>query len=351
MSKGASIGAATVVDQQGKVVPDKYQSYMRALMRSTAEAHGKKLMIKGKDTLKIWFRDPKIAEAMVDPRTYIKGLNDTGKVLTMTTKEAIINGYCEGERANIDDIIEKAGIQNYEIREYKVSGMDSFLGFLMNPILQGILIMIIVAGIYFELQSPGLAFPIIAAISAALLYFAPLYLEGLANHWEIIAFIVGLVLLALEIFVIPGFGVTGISGIVLILLSLTMAMVHNFTLSPFSSEGLKIVLKSFALVITSIAISFGASVYFGSKLLQSRTLGMSLTAEQSSSEGYVGVDMNELNSLIGKTGIAGTVLRPSGSVEIDGMVYDAKSESGFIEKGSNIKVIRTETGQVYVVKI
>jgi len=183
-----------------------------------------------------------------------------------------------------------------------------------------------------------------------LLYFAPLYLEGLADNWEIILFIVGLVLLALEIFVIPGFGVTGILGITFVLVSLTMAMVENVTVEPFSMHGMSIVLRAFALVIISISLSFGLSIYFGSKMLQSRKLGMALQAQQDRSDGYIGVDLAELNSLIGKTGTAKTVLRPSGMVEIEGVSYDAKSESGFIEQGSPIKVIKTEASQVYVVR-
>ncbi|MBA7572784.1 hypothetical protein ES708_14570 [subsurface metagenome] len=82
MRKGASIGAATVVDAQGEVVPDKYQSFMRSTMRATAEAHGKDTIIKGTDTLLVWHRDPQIAEAMVDPKIYIKDIIDTGQVLT-----------------------------------------------------------------------------------------------------------------------------------------------------------------------------------------------------------------------------------------------------------------------------
>ncbi|MFM8917985.1 MAG: hypothetical protein ACKOGP_09620, partial [Bacteroidota bacterium] len=75
MTGGSSIGAATVVDESGEPLPDKYQSYMRSIMRSTAEKRG---------------RNPIIAEAMVDPRTYIPGVNDSGKVLTFTTSEAIM---------------------------------------------------------------------------------------------------------------------------------------------------------------------------------------------------------------------------------------------------------------------
>ena len=107
--------------------------------------------------------------------------------------------------------------------------MDRFIGFLISPIVQGILIMIIIGGIYFELQTPGVGFPLVAAITACLLYFAPLYLEGMANYVEMILFVVGIILLLLEIFVIPGFGVTGVLGIVCVVASLVLAGIDDFT--------------------------------------------------------------------------------------------------------------------------
>ena len=74
MRSGANIGAATVVNQTGQAMPDKYQSYMRSTMRATAEAHGKDTIIQAGDTIYKWKRDPLIAEAMVDPRTYIENV-------------------------------------------------------------------------------------------------------------------------------------------------------------------------------------------------------------------------------------------------------------------------------------
>jgi membrane-bound serine protease (ClpP class) len=348
MRKGASIGAATVVDQEGKVVPDKYQSYMRGIMRSTAEAHGKDTVINGKDTTYIWHRDPKIAEAMVDPRTYIKGINDSGKVLTFTTSEAIKYGFCEGEAENIDQVLSLAGINDYEILEYKITAMDSVIGFLLNPVIQGILIMIIVAGIYFEFQSPGIGFALFAAIGAALLYFAPLYLEGLANNWEILMFIAGIILLAIEIFAIPGFGVTGILGISFILIGLTMALIDNVHVKPFEYSGMVIILRAFFLVITSIVLSFAGSLYVSGKLIKSKRTKIALSTSISSSDGFVGVDQQHLQEMKGKIGVTKTLLRPSGTVEIEGRMCDAKSETGYIEAGQQIIVTRSETGQIYV---
>lgn len=212
MAPGASIGAASVVNETGEIMPDKYQSYMRSLMRSTAEKQG---------------RDPDIAQAMVDPDVSIDNIIDSGKVLTFTTAEAIKYGFCEAQVSSKEGALEAAGIHQYTIVEQKLSWIDQIILFLIKPAISGLLIMLIVGGIYFELQSPGIGFPLVVAIIAALLFFAPHYLGGLAQHWEILIFIVGLILLVVEIFVIPGFGVFGIVGIVLIVASLVLAMIFN----------------------------------------------------------------------------------------------------------------------------
>jgi membrane-bound serine protease (ClpP class) len=350
MRTGATIGAATVVNQTGEALPDKYQSYMRAMMRATAESHGKiKTIVEG-DTVERWFRDPHVAEAMVDPRIRITGVNDSGKVLTFTTEEALRNHFCEGQANSIDEVLKKAGINNYTLVEQKLTSTDKAMGWLVSPVLQGILIMIIVAGIYFEMQSPGLAFPIIAAIGAALLYFAPLYLEGLAANWEIILFVAGLVLIALEVFVIPGFGITGIAGIICVILGLTLSLLSPSTFGTKGEFNWHPVLTALSLVVISIFGSLIGSLWISSKLFTSRKLPfLALHAVQDTKEGFVGTDIS-IRDTIGKTGIAETVLRPSGSVEIDGHSYDAVSLQGFIAKGTTVNVIKIETGQIYVVK-
>jgi membrane-bound serine protease (ClpP class) len=350
MRTGANIGAATVVNQTGQAMPDKYQSYMRSTMRATAEAHGKDTIIHKGDTIYRWKRDPLIAEAMVDPRTYIENIIDTGKVLTFTPDEAIKNGYCEGIANNVDEVLKKAGIKEYTLQTYKPSGIEKVVDFMINPVLQGILIMIIIGGIYFELQTPGIGFPILASAIAAILYFSPLYLEGMAENWEIILFGVGVILLAVEIFVIPGFGVAGISGIIFIITGLTLSLVDNVAFE-FEPHHIKAIIASLLLVIFSMLISIVGSIYLSKKLFSSGSfLGhLALSAVENAEDGYVGVDMSA-KKMIGKTGIAMSVLRPSGKVIIDNLILDAKSEDGFIDKNTEVEVIRFETGQVYVIK-
>lgn len=352
MRPGANIGAATVVNQTGEKAPDKYQSYFRSIMRATAESHGADTIITGRDTIIKWFRDPRIAEAMVDQDVYIAGIVDTGKVLTFTAREAMKFGFCEGIVTDIDDLLEKANIKNYVIKEYKPTRIDRIIGFLINPIVSGLLIMAILGGIYFEMQSPGIGFPLIIAILAAIGYFAPLYIEGLAENWEIIVFILGLILIALEIFVIPGFGVAGALGITLAMVGLTLSLVGNVKLNFDNVDGNSIVI---AMLTVTFSIFLGLLLaIWGSRKLFTVSNGplhnLALNSVQNTAEGYVSVDMALQIEMIGKTGISHTVLRPSGKVEIDGKVWDAKSVDGFIDKGETILVTRQESGQLYVEK-
>lgn len=353
MKPGGKIGAATVVNQTGEQVPDKYQSYMRATMRATAEAHGKDTLITGSDTLLVWHRNPAIAEAMVDPKLYVEGVSDTGQVLTFTASEAITHGYCEGTAASMEEVLSKIGIEEYELKSYNPSGTDKMIGLLINPMVSGVLIMIIIGGIYFELQSPGIGFPLGAAVFAALLYFAPLYLEGMAENWELILFIVGIILIMVEIFAIPGFGVAGVAGIIAVVTGLTLSLVDNvvFENPQFTGQGLGILMKSLSLVLVAALMGLIFSLWATRKLLSTRAFSnLSLKSEQLTQEGFIGVE-TEQYTLVGELGVAHTVLRPSGRVMIHNKIYDAKAEYGFIEKGESIKVIRYETGQVYVIKV
>ena len=335
MRKGANIGAATVVNQSGEVVPDKFQSYMRSMMRSTAEAKG---------------RDPEIAEAMVDPSIYIEGIIDSGKVLTFTTSEAMKHGFCDGEAENIHEVMTAAGIKQYEIIEQKLTATDKIIRLLTSPMISGILIMIIIGGIYFELQTPGIGFPLAASVIAALLYFAPLYIEGLAEHWEILIFIIGVFLVGVEIFAIPGFGITGVSGIILIILSLSLSMIGNV---GFNFEGIPAgnFAKSFFIIIIASFLALISSFYLGRKLFTTNRFGaLALDSVQDKNQGFTSADFS-LDMLIGKEGITATILRPSGSVMIDNEMYDAVALTSYIEKGEKIIVVRYENMQLVVRKV
>ena len=332
MAPGASIGAATVVTPDGQAAPDKYQSFMRSMMRATAEVQQ---------------RNPQIAEAMVDESIAIEGITQANEVVTFTTYEAIKHGFCEGEVKTIHDILAKIGIENYEIIPFRLSKTEKIIAFFLNPLVSGLLILIIIGGIYFELQTPGVGFPLLASSIALALYFIPHYLNGLVGNLEIMLFILGIGLIALELFVIPGFGIAGIAGIILTVGALAMAMLHNdrwdFTFVPLedSVQALTVVISALAVAIVLIFI--GGTRFTKSRFFKSITLQES----QKASEGYTA--NFQTTALVRKQGVAYTKLRPSGKIMIEGEVYDAHTRGDYLEKGTPIIIISV-TGTTFTVK-
>jgi membrane-bound serine protease (ClpP class) len=305
------------------------------MMRSTAEAKG---------------RDPKIAEAMVDPYVYIPGIIDSGKVLTFTTSEAVTHGFCDGVANDINKVLEMEGITTYDIKEYHASFIENIIGLLVNPFVSGILIMVIVGGIYFELQTPGVGFPLLAAGIAIILYFAPLYLEGLASNWEIILFVTGLILLAVEIFVLPGFGLAGVGGIVFIAMSLTFSLIGN---DGFDFSGVPTIniFQPLLIVISAMILSVGLSYIVGRRFMKTTTFGrLVLKDVQDARQGYSSFDTEQETLLAGKEGLAVTHMRPTGKIRIGEDLFTAISEYSFIDKGETILVTRVEGMNIFVRK-
>lgn len=332
MSKGSSIGAASVVDQTGQLLPEKHQSYMRGLMRATAEAKG---------------RDPKVAEAFVDGDVDLPN-KPAGKVLTLTPAEAVSIGLVEGEASSMAEVLVAEGIETPQITTHQITAIDRIIAFLINPAVSGLLILLIIGGIYFEMQTPGIGFALVVAIIAAALFFAPLYIQGLADNWEIALFVIGVVLILLELFVIPGFGVAGILGIICLVCGLAFSMVVN-DYFDFSIAEPGMLFNSFLLVIASMVIATVIMVIFGKSLLNTRAFKrLVLQDEQRSTEGYTSSRVNL--QLVNKEGVAKTVLRPSGKVEIDGKWHDAVALDGFIDIGEEVYVEKHENYNLFVRK-
>lgn len=334
MAPDATIGAATVVDGAGDPMPEKYQSYWSSIMRATAMAHGK--YIPEGDSVARWRRNPDLAADMVRP----------DKAVAFTASEAVDNGLADGIAPTLNEALASMGYSAADAKYYESSTTELLLGFLASAAVRAILITLILGGIYFEMHTPGLGVAGGVALVAAALYFLPLIVTGTMAAWVVILFILGIVLLAFEIFVIPGFGICGISGIASIIVSLLGAMLYSFT-GNFDTGLLgraSIVLGS-AIVLT-IGLAWLITSRFAPKGLRRIT---SLTHEQKTEMGYIGVDTAPA-ALTGHTGVAVTALRPAGKVEIDGCIYDASSTGEFIDAGARIRVVRYETSSIFVVK-
>ncbi|MFU8859561.1 MAG: NfeD family protein [Cyclonatronaceae bacterium] len=333
MAPGASIGAATVVEGgSGDKASEKMQSYMRGLMRATAEAKG---------------RDPRIAEAMVDESIEIEGIIAEGKLLTLSTSEAINLGVINGSFRTKDEILLHLGWENMEVVHLQELWQESVLRFLAHPVVSSIMMLMMLGGLYFELQSPGIGFAGMVAGIGAMMFFAPLYIMGLAQSWEIVLFFIGVVLIIIEIFFIPGFGVAGGLGISLVIFSLGASLIGNvgFRFPPMEHISMAVWTLTITLVI-GILLLMSLARYLPQNQMFSRLVLMESTDRNT---GYTSA--KSLDDLIGMEGVTITPLRPSGVILVDDRRVDVISDGEFVENGARVRVVDTGSSRVVVKKV
>lgn len=327
MVPGATIGAVTPVTQDGQPVPEKFISYMRSEMRATAESRG---------------RDPRIAEAMVDEDVEIPGIIEAGKLITFTTEEAIKHGYCDGEVSSLQDVLRKLGLENAEIREPRVNWAEQVVRFLSHPIISSLLIMVGMLGLFMEVRSPGWGVPGTMGLIALALFFGTQYILALADIVDILLFIVGVGLILVEVFVIPGFGVAGILGIILMIAGLFLALAGQPQFITTDD-----IFRAVYTLAGSLAMTIVGALALTAFLPKTRLFGtFVLKEEQKRDLGYS--SHQPYQHLVGKEGIALTTLRPAGTALIDDERVDVVSDGGYIEANKPIRVVRVEGIRIIV---
>ncbi|MBU2492746.1 MAG: ATP-dependent Clp protease proteolytic subunit [Bacteroidetes bacterium] len=329
MVPGASIGASTVVDQTGQKQSEKYQSYMRSEMRATAEKNG---------------RPAEIAEAMVDESIEIEGLVDSTKLVTLTSKEAVSYGIADTVIYSLDEALEALGYANPEIIDVEWTWAENVLRFINNPIISSLLIMIGLVGMFTEIKTPGWGLPGTAAIIALTVFFGANYILELASFIEIILFAVGVVLLILEIFVIPGFGIPGVLGIIFVIGSLFLGLISDFPIISWS------LVEDAIIQLASVFLITGAVIFLLSRFLPQSSFfnRFILVDEIKEQSGYSSKET--LKHLIGIEGKALTDLRPAGTAMLNNERTDVVTEGDFISHDTQIKVIRVEGSKVVVAR-
>ncbi len=333
MAPGASIGAATVVEGVGgDAAPDKYQSYMRGLMRATAEANG---------------RDPRIAEAMVDQNLEVEGVSVAGQVLTLSSSEALKLGVADAILENLGTVTGALTANGAQLVAHEASGFERLLRFFGSPVVQSILMLMMLGGLYFELQTPGVGFPGLMAGLGAILFFGPSYMTGLAESWEMLVFVIGVVLLIIEIFVTPGFGLAGVTGLILVVGSLAVALIGNVGLSfPTGHAITQAVLTLAATMALLVILAFSLGRY----LPRSSRFGqLILVHDLASAAGFTSSEARD--DLEGRFGTALTPLRPAGAADIGGRRVDVTTAGDFVEAGARVRVVSVHGSRVEVRKV
>lgn len=330
MVPGASIGATTVVDGAGQKQSEKYQSYMRSEMRATAEKNG---------------RRTDIAEGMVDEKVIVPELKDDSTTLiTLTAKEAAKYLIADSVLASEKEALEAFGITNPQFVTISANWAEDVVRFLNNPIISSLLIMIGLVGLFTEIKTPGWGFAGTAAIIALALFFGTSYILQLASVIEILLFFAGVILLILEIFVIPGFGIFGIAGIVMMVLGLFLGLLSDFELTDFSFVSFAVIQLAIIFVASAVLIFILYKFLPKSHAFQNLVLHSNIGIK-------TGFSNQKYAFLLNSVGESYTDLRPSGIVVIDGAKYDVVTEGDYILKGTPVKVIKIEGSRIVVAKI
>jgi len=320
MRPGSVIGAATPVDGAGQTAPEKIVSAMRSEMRALAEARG---------------LDPLIAEAMVDPDISVEGVVEAGKLLTLTTEEAVRVGYATAVE-DMPALLAQLGQPSAQVETSEANWAERVVRFFSNPVVAPFLLTLGFLGLITEVKTPSFGMAGAAGLLALSLFFGSHLIVGLAGLEDLIVFGVGLALLGVEIFLIPGFGLFGILGALGMVAGLYMSLIGSIpTSADFTRAGM--VLSTTVLLIVVSAWVMIRSIPRASRLAKS---GVFLLNRTDRSIGYESAPPRR--DLVGVVGKAITDLRPSGTGLFGDERIDVVSESEWITEGTPISIISAE---------
>ena len=352
MTPGSVIGAATpvMIEPGGEGVAslpksyeEKLNSAMRALIRATAEQKG---------------HNPDVFEAMVDSDKELvldgKTLNPKGKLLTLTDTEAAraygqppVALLSAGTVPSLPALLTQLRLPAAAVVEIKPYGFEVAARWITT--VSPLLILIGMAAIYFEFKLGGIGLPLLVAVAAFGLYFFGFFAAGLAGWEDVAVFAVGLLLICVELFVLPGHALPGVLGAGLILISLVMAMVQRWPGGPVIPPWPELhvpILSVTGGFVGSVVVMLVAGRYLPASPLFRR---MELTAATNSADGYT-TAASTVQNLLGATGVAETMLRPSGRARFGTQIVDVESEGDLIERGATIRITAVQGSRVVVTR-
>lgn len=341
MSPGAAIGAATPVqmDESGEAKPtsEKVVSYMRAEMHATAVAKG---------------RRGDVAEAMVDPDIEVKGVNEKGKLVTLTTEQARHLGIAEATVADYEAAISLLNLQQATRVKTETSWGEKLARMLTDPVVSSLLMSFGFLGLMMEFYTGGHGIGGGIGIICLGLFFAGQYAANLAGWEELLLFALGLGLLLVEILFVPGFGVPGILGLVTMAAGLVMALVElevplgvSFELGYFQQA-----VETVSVRMATVLFAMIAGAYVFAKYLPKTRVGgqFILASATGTTAGYVGTATDLTVELVGKEGRVVGALRPAGIADIEGKRVDVVSDGGFVDAGTPVVVVQVDGNRVVV---
>jgi membrane-bound serine protease (ClpP class) len=326
MRPGAVIGAATPVDGQGGKAPEKMVSAMRAEFRAVAEQRG---------------LDPKLAEAMVDENVEIPGVVAKGQLLTLSTSEAIRLGFAKGQAGDEAALLAAIGHPGARVVATQTNWAEGIVRFLTNPLVSPLLLSLGILGLVFEIKTGGFGLGGLLSLVSLGLFFGSSLILGLAGWEEVLLLGLGMIALAVEVFIIPGFGVAGVMGLLAIVASMVLALMGGY---PTPGD----VAQALAVLGASLFIT-AAVIYAWLRHLPNsgRFSGLLLKGAGHRDDGFTTAPSRP--ELVGRDGTALTDLRPSGTARIGEERIDVVTEGEYVPQGSRVQVVRSD-GYRHVVR-
>jgi membrane-bound serine protease (ClpP class) len=331
MGEGATIGAATPVATgapggPAQPVEEKTVSYMRKEFRATAETRK---------------RPPLLAEAMVDADVEVPGLSEKGKLLTLTTDEALEHKVTDFRADTLDAVLAAIDLNGAEVRSIPQTWAETLVRVLTHPVLASILLAIGMLGLIIEVQTPGVGLPGGVGVACLGLFFWGHWLVALAGWEELLLVGTGIALLAVEIFVTPGFGLAGLLGIGAFLGGLGLSVVG-------AGATWDVILRAGGRAAVSLLLALAGAVVM-LRALPRLPFGRRLVLEQelAAQAGYASTPESD-RQWVGKRGTTISPLRPAGIGQFDGERVDVMSDGVFIDAGQPIDVLRVDGDRIVV---
>jgi membrane-bound serine protease (ClpP class) len=307
-------------------VAEKTVSYMRKEFRATAESRK---------------RPPLLAEAMVDADVDIPGVIAKGKLLTLTTQEALTHKLADARADTVDAVLASLDLAGAEVRRATPTWAETLVRFLTHPVVSSLLMTIGILGLIVEIRTPGFGVPGSLGVASLALFFWGHWLVRLAGWEELLLVGAGVVLLAIEVFVTPGFGLTGVLGVAALVGGLGLSLVGagaTWT-TLVSAIGQVAVSLLLALAVSLVVLRFLPRLPFGRRLI--------LETELTAQAGFASAPAAD-RAWLGKRGTAASNLRPAGIADIEGERVDVVSDGDFIDAGEQLTVVRVDGNRIVV---
>ena len=318
MRPGSVLGAATPVDGAGEKLSEKMVSAMRSEFRALAEERG---------------LDPRVAEGMVDESIGVPGVTEPGRLVSLSTGEAVELGYAQ----EVDDwagVLAAVGAPRAETVATRANWAEQVVRFLTNPVVAPFLLTLGFLGLIIELKTPAFGMAGLAGAASLGAFFGSHLIVGLAG-WEVLILLAaGVVLLLVEAFVIPGFGVAGVLGLLAMAGAIVLSLLGSF---PTTGD----VLVALNIVAGSV-IAVGVLGWLILRRIphDRRASRLILSSDTSRDAGYLSAPVRP--ELVGVEGVALTDLRPAGTGEFGDERVDVVSEGPFVPAGTPIRIVRAE---------